>query len=92
MAARSTRCRSTCCHEMGETPSLPEAILNTFQIMEKSIIRAKLQTCQPDILIEVDLVDVRLLEFYKAHQVFAQSMRVKDAFKRELESRLAEHV
>jgi predicted acylesterase/phospholipase RssA len=58
--------------------------------MEKSIIRAKLQVCRPDIYIEVEAGDVRLLEFLKAHRVFAHSMRAKDEFKRELERRLSE--
>ena len=76
-------------HERGESPSLSEAIFNTFQIMEKSIVRAKLRTHRPDIYVEIDTTDVRLLEFYKAHQVFAQATRAKDEFKRELERRLS---
>ena len=88
-------------HEPGESPSLSDAILakhqswcntevGTYQIMEKSIIRAKLRACQPDIYIEVEVVDVRMLEFFKARQVFAQATRAKDDFKRELERRLSE--
>lgn len=77
-------------HEPGEPPSLSDAIFNTFQIMEKSIIRAKLRACQPDIYIDVETVGVRLLEFFKAQQVFAQSRRAKDDFKREIERRLSE--
>jgi NTE family protein len=77
-------------HEPGEPPSLSESIFNTFQIMEKSSIRAKLRACQPDIYIEVEVANVRLLEFFKAHQVFTQSTRAKDDFKRELERRMSE--
>jgi NTE family protein len=77
-------------HEPGESPSLSDAIFNTYQIMEKSIIRAKLRACQPDIYIEVEVIDVRMLEFFKARQVFAQATRAKDDFKRELERRLSE--
>jgi NTE family protein len=77
-------------HEPGEPPSLSEAIFNTFQIMEKSIIRAKLRACPPDIYVEIEAINVRLLEFFKAHQVFAQSTRAKDDFKRKLERRLSE--
>lgn len=78
-------------HEPGESPSLSDAIFNTYQIMEKSIIRAKLRACQPDIYIDVEVVDVRMLEFFKARQVFSQATRAKDDFKRELERRLVEH-
>jgi NTE family protein len=77
-------------HEPGESPSLSDAVFNTYQIMEKSIIRAKLSACQPDIYIDVEVVDVRMLEFFKARQVFAQATRAKDDFKRELERRLRE--
>jgi NTE family protein len=76
-------------HEPGDSPSLSDAIFNTYQIMEKSIIRAKLRACQPDIYIDVEVVDVRMLEFFKARQVFAQATRAKDDFKRELERRLS---
>lgn len=75
-------------HAQGEPPSLSDAVFNTFQIMEKSIIRAKLHTRPPDIYVEIEAVDIRLLEFYKAHQVFAQATRAKDYFKRELERQL----
>jgi NTE family protein len=77
-------------HLPGQAPSLSDAIFNTFQIMEKSIIRAKLRVCRPDIYLEIDAGDVRLLEFFKAPQVFARSARAKDDFKRELERRLSE--
>lgn len=71
-------------HADGEPPSLSESIFNTFQIMEKSIIRAKLQAARPDIYLEVDVRGVRLLEFYKASQVFAQAEHAKDQLKRAL--------
>ena len=76
-------------HVRAELPSLSEAIFNTFQIMEKSIVRAKLRGTPPDIYVEVEAVDIRLLEFPKAHQVFAQATPAKDRFKREVERRLS---
>lgn len=75
-------------HVEGEPPSLSESIFNTFQIMEKSIVRAKLQSAQPDIYLEVDVRGVRLLEFFKAPQVFAQAERAKQQLKRALIGRL----
>jgi NTE family protein len=69
-------------------PSLQEAIFNTFQIMEKSIIREKLRTASPDIYIEIEISDIRALEFYKADQVFKQAQKAKEQFKRELERRI----
>jgi NTE family protein len=75
-------------HMRAEPPSLSEAIFNTFQIMEKSIVRAKLRTAPPDIYLEVEAVDVRVLEFHKAQQIIAQATQAKDRFKREVERRL----
>jgi len=69
-------------------PSLQEAIFNTFQIMEKSIIREKLRSVSPDIYIEIEISDIRALEFYKADQVFKQAQKTKEQFKRELEKRI----
>jgi len=77
-------------HAEGAAPSLSDAIFNTFQIMEKSIVRAKLKSSAPDLYVEVELLDVRLLEFHKAHQIFAQAERGKDDFKRELERQLSD--
>lgn len=75
-------------HTEAKLPSLPEAIFNTFQIMEKSIVRAKLRVARPDIYVNVDVTDVRVLEFFKADQIFMQAQGAKDRFKRELEERL----
>ena len=56
--------------------------------MEKSIIREKLRTTSPDIYIEIEISDIRALEFYKADQVFKQAQKAKDQLKRELERRI----
>ena len=75
-------------HMQAESPSLSDAIFNTFQIMEKSIVRAKLRCAPPDIYVETEAVDIRVLEFDKVHQIFAQAGRAKEHFKREVEKRL----
>jgi len=72
----------------GRMPSLQEAIFNTFQIMERSIIREKLRHTAPDIYIEVEISNIRALEFYKADQVFKQAQKAKDQLKYELEMRI----
>lgn len=69
-------------------PSLNDAVFNTFQIMEKSIIRQKLEISPPDLYLEPKIVDVRILEFFKAEQVFRQALPAKDRLKRELGARL----
>ena len=71
-----------------QPPSLSDAIFSTIQIMEKSIVLAKLRSTPPDIYVEIEATDIRLLEFHKVHQILDQATRAKDYFKRELERRL----
>ena len=54
-------------------PSMAEAVFNTFQIMQAAILRHKLERHPPDILVAPDIVDIQMLEFYKAEQVFKQA-------------------
>ena len=66
-------------------PSLTDAIFNTFQIMEKSIIREKLKTTSPSIYLEPDISGIRVLEFHKADQIFRQTLPAKEMLKQEIE-------
>ena len=66
-------------------PSFNEAIFNTVQIFEKSIVREKLKQRAPTIYIEPDITDIKVLEFFKAGDVFAQAEPAKQKLKTELE-------
>ncbi len=50
-------------------PSYSEALFNTFQIAESSIAREKMKRHPPDIYIEPEIENVRVLEFQKSQQV-----------------------
>lgn len=69
-------------------PSLSEAVFNTYQIMQKSIIREKLELMSPDIYLEPNIVDVRVLEFYKAAEIFKQAAPIKRKLKRRINQQL----
>jgi len=69
-------------------PSFSESIFNTFQIMQKSILRQKLSTHPPDIYITPDIVDIQMLEFYKAEEIFEQAQPAGDRLRKELEKAL----
>ncbi len=71
------------------TPSMVDLVFNAFQIAAKSIVHEKLCRIRPDIYVELDIEDVRLLEFYKAAQVFRQAQPAKEQFRRQLELKLA---
>ncbi len=65
-------------------PSYSEAIFNTFQIYQRAILDEKLKHNPPDILIEPDIVDIKVLDFFKADQVFEQAEPAKKQLKDEL--------
>ncbi len=65
-------------------PSLSEAVFNTFQIMQKSIIQEKLHTSRPDIYIEPNISGIKVLEFYRANEVFQQASSIKSELKRKI--------
>ena len=72
-------------------PSLSEAVFNTFQIMQKSILAHKFNLHPPDIYIAPDIVDIKMLEFYKAAKIFKQAQPAKAQLKRELEKWMKKH-
>ncbi len=67
-----------------DIPSLSEAVFNTYQIMQKSIIREKLALKAPDIYFEPNLVNLRVLEFYRANEIF----KVAEATKQRLQEKI----
>lgn len=69
-------------------PSFTDAIFNTFQIMQKTIVEQKLKVHAPDIYITPDIVDIRALEFYRAEEIFAQAQPAKETLKRKLDQLL----
>lgn len=65
-------------------PSLSEAVFNTYQIMQKSIIREKLEKAPPEIYIEPSVVNVKMLGFYRANEIFKQATATKSNLKRKI--------
>lgn len=72
-----------------QRPSLPQAIFNTFQIMSKAILDAKVARRPPDLLLRPDLVDVQLLEFDRAQEIYAQAVPAARELRDWLSERLA---
>lgn len=67
-----------------QSPTALRAVLETFNIMQRSIINEKLAACPPAIYIEPEIRNVDLLEFHKAPEIYAQAERAA----RELRDRL----
>lgn len=75
-------------NEADPLPSFGDAIFNTVQIFEKSIVREKLRQRAPTIYIEPEITDIKVLEFFKAADVFRQAEPAKQKLKNELEKLL----
>lgn len=69
-------------------PSMLDYIFNTYQIMQKTILAEKMKRNPPDIYIEVDVANVKVMEFFKAGEVYRQARQYKDELKNKLEAKL----
>lgn len=59
--------------DTNDGPSYFETMFNSFQIMQAATMNEKLQNHKPDIYIKPDLRDIRVLDFYKADEIYRQS-------------------
>jgi NTE family protein len=72
-------------------PSLMEAMIGSPQIALATIIREKLKTSAPDILIRPHVGHFKVLDFFKFEEIFTASEASKDEFKRACEKAVARH-
>ncbi len=65
-------------------------LFHGFHIMTENLVAEKLKRLRPTIYVRPDIVDVRVLEFYKARQVFSEALPaqkdLRKALKRQLHS------
>ncbi len=71
-----------------KAPGAFEAIFATYQIMMDALTQQKLKRLPLDIYVRPPIVDVELLEFHKALEVYRQGLAAKDKFRSELMQRL----
>ena len=65
-------------------PSAFEAIFASSQILQRSIVREKLKSAQPDIYIDAAVDRFQMLEFHRFREIFEASKPAKEALKRQL--------
>ncbi len=65
-------------------PSFMGVLFHSFHTMSANILREKLEQRRPQIYLKPDIHDVRVLEFYKAEQVFTQAQPAKRKLIKEL--------
>jgi len=70
--------------EDGESLSSIGVLLHSFHTMSNNILAEKLKQERPDIYIQPDIRNVRVLEFYKARQVFEQAQPARREFVRDI--------
>ncbi len=73
--------------ESGKSPGAVKAVLDMFDIMQRSIVKVKREVRQPDIYLQPDIRNVGILEFNRAGEIYRNS----DASCMELRKRLAEY-
>ena len=66
-------------------PSPIDAIFHTYEVIQDSITTAKLEAHPVDIYMRPPLMDIDVLDFYKAEAIYEQGLQIKDEFKRKLE-------
>jgi NTE family protein len=62
-------------------PNMVESILSTFQIMQASIVQAKMKVSPPDIYVKPALSNIRVLDFYRYKEILAGVQKEVQEFK-----------
>jgi NTE family protein len=65
-------------------PNMLENIFSTFQTMQASIIRSKMKTSKPDILVQPQLQNIQLLDFHRKDEIFKGVEKDVERFRQEL--------
>ncbi len=73
--------------ESGKPPGAVKAVLEMFDIMQRSIVETKLDISQPDIYIKPDIRNIGMLEFHRVEEIFASA----ETSCTELEEKLKEY-
>jgi NTE family protein len=71
-----------------EIPNALEAVLGTFDIMHERMLNDKLTKLKPDVYVWPQITDVRMLDFGKIEEVFAQAAPAADKLRKKLQQLL----
>lgn len=77
--------------EEGESLSSLGVLLQSFHTMSNNILAEKLKQRHPDIYVRPDIRNVKVLEFYKAREVFEQAEPARRAFEKDMKRFLRSH-
>jgi NTE family protein len=71
-------------------PNAIDTLFASFQIMQNSILKEKLKFNKPDVLLEVDIPNVRMFEFNKVEKIWKKAEKQKNLLKKKLQKYLDE--
>ena len=74
--------------ENGDKLSSMGVLLQSFHTMSNNLLAEKLKQRRPDIYVHPDISNVKVLEFYKAREVFAQAEPAQQGFAKDLKRAL----
>ncbi|MEE9368174.1 MAG: patatin-like phospholipase family protein [Pontiella sp.] len=66
-------------------PTPMDAVFHSYEVMQGSIANAKLEAHPVDIYMCPPLMNIDVLDFHKADDIYEQGLKIKDDFKRKLE-------
>lgn len=66
-----------------------DLLFSTFEIMQQSIIAARMQSVRPDIYVRPDTNDVRLLQFNRIHTILEHAGPAAAELRQQFEAALA---
>jgi len=69
-------------------PNMVESILSAFQIMQASIVEAKVRVSAPDLYVKPSLTNIRVLDFYRYKEILSRVSQEVASFRASLETLL----
>lgn len=75
-------------HQFGSPPTNADIVFGTAQLMLQSVLREKLKTSRPDVLVRPPVNTVRVLDFMRAVAILEACDAVKETVKRDVEQAL----
>lgn len=68
----------------GEEPGAFKSLMDMFDIMQRSIVSARMKAGEPDIYIRPDIIGVGILEFHRAEEIYRSAGPSRDELRRRL--------
>lgn len=69
-------------------PNVLEAIFHTYEVMQEATTAAKLASNPVDIYLHPPILDIQVMDFHRAEEVYNQGMAIKEEFFTKLDSLL----